>query len=388
VRRRIGVVLTAPLLAAALLAAQALPAPVPVHAATKRQLQQKLQHERTTLKQERQKLSEVNGQYSHTLASLKVVKEQLTVTQSRMVALSRQTALVRAKEAVTKTQLAATRKKLRADRSTVSGALEAFQAQGPGGFLNVLLSSQSLQDFIQRVSLVSQLMQSDMRVLDRISADQDRLDALSTRLKDQNRHLTRLQAAAEADARSLSTEKATLASDVQLLSTEKDTTQKAIVTAEGNETLLQNEIKALESSGTGQDIGSISFIWPVHGPITSPFGMRFDPVYQRWQLHAGIDIGVPVGTPIHAAAAGTVILASWVTGWGYVVEVDSGDGIVTLYAHESSIASSVGENVSQGDVIGYSGATGAVTGPNLHFGLYLGGNPVNPLPYLPPGGNE
>lgn len=119
-----------------------------------------------------------------------------------------------------------------------------------------------------------------------------------------------------------------------------------------------------------------SLIWPVSGPITSPFGMRWG------SLHPGIDIGVPTGTPIKAAAAGKVIYCGWMSGYGNLVMIDHGGGIATLYGHQSSIASSCGEDVAQGQIIGYTGCTGFCTGPHLHFEVRVNGTPVDPLGYL------
>jgi murein DD-endopeptidase MepM/ murein hydrolase activator NlpD len=118
------------------------------------------------------------------------------------------------------------------------------------------------------------------------------------------------------------------------------------------------------------------FIWPVSGPITSPFGMRWG------SLHPGIDIGVPTGTPIHAAAAGTVIYCGWMSGYGNLVMIDHGGDLATLYGHQSRIAATCGESVSQGQVIGYSGCTGFCTGPHVHFEVRVNGSPVDPLGYL------
>ena len=117
-------------------------------------------------------------------------------------------------------------------------------------------------------------------------------------------------------------------------------------------------------------------IWPVSGPVTSPFGYRWG------RLHAGIDIGAGYGTPIHAAAAGTVVLASWNGGYGNYTCVDHGGGLATCYAHQSSYAVSAGANVSQGQVIGYVGNTGHSFGPHLHFEVRINGSPVDPLGYL------
>jgi murein DD-endopeptidase MepM/ murein hydrolase activator NlpD len=104
----------------------------------------------------------------------------------------------------------------------------------------------------------------------------------------------------------------------------------------------------------------------------------------RWGvLHPGLDLGVPTGTPIHAAAAGTVVWCGWMSGYGNLVMIDHHNGLATLYGHQSRVAVSCNQNVVQGQVIGYSGSTGYSTGPHLHFEVRANGTPVDPLGYLP-----
>lgn len=122
--------------------------------------------------------------------------------------------------------------------------------------------------------------------------------------------------------------------------------------------------------------GAPHFIWPVSGPITSPFGMRWG------TLHPGIDIGVPSGTPVHAAAAGKVVWCGWMSGYGNLVMIDHGGGYATAYGHNTSVAVRCGQEVTQGEVISYSGCTGFCTGPHVHFEVRVNGNPVDPLGYL------
>jgi murein DD-endopeptidase MepM/ murein hydrolase activator NlpD len=130
-------------------------------------------------------------------------------------------------------------------------------------------------------------------------------------------------------------------------------------------------------SGTVATPSAAGLIWPVQGPITSPFGPRWG------GFHPGIDIGVPEGTPIHAAAAGTVIYCGWESGYGNLVVIDHHNGLATAYGHQSRIDVSCNEDVSQGQVIGLSGCTGFCTGPHLHFEVRVNGTPVDPLGYLP-----
>jgi len=128
--------------------------------------------------------------------------------------------------------------------------------------------------------------------------------------------------------------------------------------------------------------GSGRFIWPVNGVITSPFGYRNHPIFGRQILHSGIDIGVDSGTPVHAADSGVVVEAGWLGGYGYAVVIDHGNGLSTLYGHNSSLNVSAGQSVSQGQVIAYSGSTGNSTGPHVHFEVRANGDPVDPTGYL------
>jgi murein DD-endopeptidase MepM/ murein hydrolase activator NlpD len=156
---------------------------------------------------------------------------------------------------------------------------------------------------------------------------------------------------------------------------------------------LEAQIRAAEaaaassSSSSGSSSGyspgapsSSGLIWPVSGPVVSPFGYRC--LGGICRLHEGIDIGVGYGTPIHAAAAGTVIVAGWEDGYGNILVVDHGGGLATAYAHQSGFAVGAGAHVSQGQVIGFVGCTGRCFGPHLHFEVRVNGQAVDPLGYL------
>ena len=123
-------------------------------------------------------------------------------------------------------------------------------------------------------------------------------------------------------------------------------------------------------------------IWPISGPITSEFGWRTHPIFGSQRFHSGLDIGGDYGMPIHAAQSGVVIEAGWIGGYGNTVMIEHGNGVVTLYGHNESLAVGVGQQVSQGQVIAYCGSTGNSTGPHCHFEVRLGGEPVSPWNYL------
>lgn len=147
----------------------------------------------------------------------------------------------------------------------------------------------------------------------------------------------------------------------------------------------EQESSSGDTSGDGSsdDAGtSEKFQWPANGPVTSPYGYRTHPISGERRLHAGIDIGAPNGSSIVAAEAGEVVYAGWYGGYGLATVINHGDGIATLYAHQSSLSVATGQRVSKGQRIGAVGSTGYSTGPHLHFEVRVNGEPVDPMPYF------
>jgi len=140
---------------------------------------------------------------------------------------------------------------------------------------------------------------------------------------------------------------------------------------------LAAAIRDAQAGSRGSGVPSAAgFIWPVHGPVVSGYGLRWG------RMHEGIDIAAGMGTPIWAAAAGTVIHAGWLGGYGNLVVVDHGDGLATAYAHASAILVAVGQQVAQGETLSLVGSTGNSSGPHLHFEVRVNGSAVDPLLYL------
>ena len=136
-----------------------------------------------------------------------------------------------------------------------------------------------------------------------------------------------------------------------------------------------NGLSRLPRAGSG--VSPSGFIWPVHGPVTSGYGPRWG------RMHTGIDVAAPSGTPLRAAKAGEVIYAGWLGGYGNTVLLDHGEGVATLYGHQSRIGATEGQILNQGDVLGFVGTTGHSTGNHLHFEIRVDTKPRNPRPYLP-----
>lgn len=143
------------------------------------------------------------------------------------------------------------------------------------------------------------------------------------------------------------------------------------------------DIAMKKKKGPAQIVASLkNFIWPLRGKITSGFGNRKDPLYGQRQFHCGIDISANVGTEVHAAADGRVIFSGWKTGYGNVVIVRHDGGYISVYAHNSKNVAVADGMIKRGELIAYSGMTGAVTGAHLHFEIRKYVNPLNPLRLL------
>jgi len=151
------------------------------------------------------------------------------------------------------------------------------------------------------------------------------------------------------------------------------------------------ELEPIRPRGVGQDKGIVKTVksttatkpslWPVSGDITSGFGWRDSPWGGGIEFHQGIDIANYMETPIVATADGEVVQSGWSEGYGNIVQIDHGNGITTIYGHNSSIIVSVGKSVKKGQVISYMGSTGRSTGPHLHYEVRVNGTAVDPLSF-------
>jgi murein DD-endopeptidase MepM/ murein hydrolase activator NlpD len=266
--------------------------------------------------------------------------------------------------------------------------------QGGVDTVDVILAAKNISDLIDGLEYMNQIGQADERIVSSVG----RAKGAAREARERTRRL-RGVVVAETRAVQARTEQVRavrdqlVASRGQLVAA-RSTKRVSLQNVQASEREAVAEAEALErvSASLGAQIqaaqaassysppastpSASGFIWPVSGPVTSPFGMRWG------RMHTGIDIGVAYGTPIHAAASGRVIYAGWMDGYGNLVFVDHGRGLSTGYAHQSSIAVSNGHAVTQGDVIGYVGCTGHCFGPHLHFEVRVNGSPVDPLGYL------
>ncbi|MDQ2966931.1 MAG: peptidoglycan DD-metalloendopeptidase family protein [Actinomycetota bacterium] len=266
--------------------------------------------------------------------------------------------------------------------------IDIYETRDPT-LVEVILASKSFQDVLDQIQYLEAIARQDKRIAAAVAGARDEVHVARERTKKiRSRVHSETQVVAvrtqqQRDAKNqLLASKGSLAGKRQRQKGQLATTreqEKAFI-AEANalaaaDAQVRGQLAATQGAGDTTPSSS-GLIWPLSGPVTSPYGYRWG------RLHAGIDIAAPSGTPIHAAAGGSVVLAAWTGGYGNYTCIDHGGGMATCYAHQSAYAVSAGTQVGQGQVIGYVGNTGHSFGAHLHFEVRINGNPVDPLGYL------
>jgi murein DD-endopeptidase MepM/ murein hydrolase activator NlpD len=283
------------------------------------------------------------------------------------------------------------RKKLRRAQVVLAERLVAIYKSDPPDFVTVVLESDGFRDLLVRADYLSRIGEQDSVIVDRVRELKQasaRKRRLLLSLREEAQATVDIIAAQE---RELELARAGIQSRQSDLAAARGAKHRTLVTTRADRRELEEHIRGLEAAsarvqsqlggggpGPAGPVrqGGGGFIWPVNGPVTSGYGMRWG------RLHAGVDISSPADTGIRAAAGGTVAMAGWMGGYGQYTCIQHGGGIATCYAHQSSIGVSVGARVSQGQVIGSVGCTGRCFGDHLHFEVRVGGSPVDPMGYL------
>ena len=329
-----------------------------------------------------------------------VLSTELAGYNDQLDQLAGEVAVLRNREAIVAAELAEVQKQLRFERNHLEvlkgrlrGSLNilrqrlvAIYRSGEPDVLTVMLESDGFDDLVSRYEYLRRIEEQDASIVDRVRVLRngsrntvERIEAARDEIAAKKAELerTRVQLEArEAELDSVRDQKAAALDQVRV----------KIDHVEGDIGDIQDQIQAQIQSASETPTtplpagpiqgGSSGFIWPVNGPVVSPYGPRWG------RIHEGIDIAVPSGTPIRAVKAGNVILAAPTGGYGNYTCVDHGGGLSSCYAHQSSYAASVGDSVGQGEVIGYVGCTGSCFGDHVHFEIRVNGAAVDPLGYL------
>ena len=277
--------------------------------------------------------------------------------------------------------------------------VELYKADEPD-YVTVLLEADGYTDLLERTEFMRRVSDQDRRIIEFVQLNKREATATANRLdrlEERQAGITAAVAARRDEVAAIkgklvdrreNYESARSEKTTMLASTREDRQdlEHDLAELEEESARVAARLAAAQSASSGGSStpapagpvrpGAGGLVWPVNGPLTSPFGMRWG------RLHAGVDISAPTGTPIRAAASGKVVLLGWTGGYGNYTCVQHGGSLSTCYAHQVRYGTSMGASVSQGQVIGYVGNTGNSFGAHLHFETRINGTPVNPAGYL------
>lgn len=333
---------------------------------------------------------------------LRQIEEQLRQATAELGTIKEQRVAVENDITLNERQLAEAQKRLEGRESVFYKRVRDIYINGRLSYLDVVIGSKDFSDFANRLEVLKRIIDSDITLINEIKKERADIEAHKQKLEADRAKLVELEKSALAKQAEIEQKKAERNVVLQKAQNDRATAMQAIEELNASSAQVSAMLKerqaaraaaaavaaaAAQSSG-GQGAsdnwvqGTGQLGWPVSGEITSPYGYRVHPIWGTTIYHSGIDIGVDEGTPVHAADGGVVVWSGWMGGYGYVVVIDHGNGLSTLYGHNSELAVDEGQSVAKGQVISYAGSTGNSTGPHVHFEVRVNGDPVDPMGYL------
>lgn len=314
-------------------------------------------------------LSGIENQQNEVSNRLAEVESDIESLNAKLSALNNDIAAANQKISETEDAIFKKQEDMQNREDGLNERLRVMYKNGSIGFVDVLLGSNSVSEFISNLELIQKIYKNDMDVLKTLKQEAAELEQIKKDLEAEKQNLAEKKKEADSDKAELDSLKAELKAKEDQLAADADR--------------IAGEIANMVDKDSDY-VGGGSWVWPAPASrwITSPFGWRNHPVYGGWVFHSGVDIGASYGTNILAATSGTVILSQEYGGYGECIVIDHGGGIATLYGHMSERLVRAGQKVNAGSVIGRVGSTGISSGPHLHFEVQKGGEPVNPLDYV------
>lgn len=349
-----------------------------VYAATSQEQLNQIQQDK---KEAQKELAAGKAKEKELSSKINNIEGQIKSTQNEITNLQGSISQTEASIAAAKANLAKVEAEMAVQNKNLNGRLRVMYKNGNTSFLEILLGSSSITSFMNNMDMVQRILNNDMELLKTIEVKHKEIETQKKTLENMQAKLVADKAAEAAKREALLGDKGSVAALKSEVVADNATISKNLASLEAAGNRLISEIQALQNKDKVY-LGSGKLGWPVSGRTTSEFSTRTSPITGKTERHLGLDIAVSTGTPVAAAEAGTVIKAGWNNSYGFMVIIDHGGGIATLYAHNSRLAVSVGTQVSRGSTIAYSGSTGDSTGPHVHFEVRVNGQYQNPRNWL------
>jgi murein DD-endopeptidase MepM/ murein hydrolase activator NlpD len=349
-------------------------------------LQQKLNSTQNKLSHVRAHAGVLTGRISHESAALQRLTSQVAALRNRRAVVAGELRQKQAELDNAQARLASLKKKLRQAIQLLEQRLVAVYESNEPDLITVLLQSRGFDDLLSRSQYLQTLQEQNNDVVSRVRELRNEMQVTVNTVRSARDEIASRKRELDATAASLRQRTAELAAArrKQHASLEKIRNQQDDLEGDLND--ISEKIAEQLGAATGAlpagpiRAGGHGLIWPVNGPITSGYGPRN--IGNGYEFHPGVDIGVPTGTSIRAAAAGTVTIAGPTGGYGNYTCIDHGGGLSTCYGHQERFLVSVGQQVAQGQIIGLSDCTGYCFGPHVHFEVRIDGQTTDPLGYL------
>lgn len=363
---------------------------IPKETEEKKQLEQ-LQVENQELQKQIEEninyLEIVQEELTQNLLQIQGIDEEIAKSEESLSALNKEVEEFNTKIKNVENELKEKQREYDAQKKLTDERMIAICEQGELQYLDILLGSTNIIDFVSKYYLVSQIYENDLQLLEKANSQKKEIEAKTEELQKEKDILSEKKKEQQKDEQLLENTKTARQIQMAKLSQEEQNIQLKIDEYKTQVTSVENEIRALAIvEAFGEDYVGEEMIWPTPGytRITSQFGMRTHPITGLYRLHTGTDVGAPVGTDFLAMASGVVVKAEYNLAYGNMIIIDHGGGVQTLYAHGSEIIAKIGQTIKQGDPVLKVGSTGYSTGPHAHFEIRINGNPVDPLNYVKP----
>ena len=350
-------------------------------------LNEKKEDVKSKIEEQNQKLEYVQGEISDAVKEIEEIDDKIKDCESQIEDLK--TKLAESKKNMDEVTEKYNKVKAEYDKNEklFQERMVALYEAGDTTYLDVLLSSASITDFISNYYLIERLADYDSQLLTKLESQKKELEESKSKIEEEEKKLQELKSNAIKLTTTLKNSRTLQKSKMDKLTEEEKGIQEEINKYKIEEANIENQIKQATNDGEYQlqYTGGV-MLWPVAKEgtvITSPFGTRNHPIQGVVKLHSGIDIGgAGYGAKVVAAEDGVVSFAGTLGGYGNCVIVNHGGGISTLYGHGQTLLTTVGTNVKKGDIIMEVGSTGNSTGPHLHFEVRVNNIAVNPATYL------
>ncbi len=350
-----------------------------------------LQTQRELLKQQLEQatvdLDTIQTDLSENLQQIQKLDEKISTAEEELAGQESKIEELRKSISKVEEELDTVTEKYNKQKDLFEQRIVAVYEAGEIQYLDVLLKSTSLTDFISTYYQISEVAQSDEELLDDIEQKKKTIDLSKRKLENEKNSLADILETQTRLTRTLQNTKIIRESFITRLSEEEQEKQKEIDDYNAQYEEINRQIIASVMEGIDSEYIGGELAWPVPGytRITSEYKMRVHPITGVYKLHTGVDISAPMGANFIAANDGVVIRAEMNGAYGNMVVVDHGGGISTLYAHGSEILVQVGQTVKRGDAVLKVGSTGYSTGAHAHFEVRINGVTTNPLPYITTG---